>query len=420
MRRFVKALSFKRDKQDDYKPTQDASSSNGSLVTTRKGRKPSHSLRIKSFTSISSSTQAPASSPITSSPSTPQLSVNSDHPHSSSASSSAGSVEINPQTPDDEHMGVVPSTLRNKWNMWVVNKKTPTAAAKDLTQPLSKAWPDSPSISHAIRPSDVSPLLHQTAEGEPKADYYDVLDDMLTGSENEAVSDAFDHSHSIPVHRPPPATARQNMRVLIESKLQPIPVSYPHASPSTGPFYPRSCNASTELPRNRSMRYNLFQKRLLRRVEETPSDAMSFPYVVTSREPIPIDPLASLPAHVTPWPSQELQISTFSVGIRRWIKRHCFEDKNSEYLPSEEGVQARRITGSSLGVAALEYSEILDILAYPDDYASDTSAAKTDVPVVTIVPPSSQLNSEPASSSQLPSSPSHMSRTFIIFLSCMA
>ncbi|KAF8351378.1 hypothetical protein F5887DRAFT_205311 [Amanita rubescens] len=161
MRRFVKALSFKRDKQDDSEPTQDASSANGALVTTRKGRKSSHSLRIKSFTSISSSTQAPAFSPITSSPSTPQLSVNSDHPHSSSASSSAGSVENNPQTPDDEHMGGVPSTLRNKWNM---------------------AWPDSPSISHAIRPSDVSPLLHRTAEGEPKADFYDILDDMLTGS----------------------------------------------------------------------------------------------------------------------------------------------------------------------------------------------------------------------------------------------
>jgi hypothetical protein len=314
-------------------------------------------------------------------------------------------------------MGGVPSTLRNKWNMWVI-KKTPTAAAKDLTQPLSRAWPDSPLISHAIRPSDVSPLLHRTAEGEPKADFYDILDDMLTGSENEAVSGAFDRPHS-PVHRPSyvsPAAARQNMRVLIESKLQPIPVSYPHASPSTGPFYPRSCNASTELPQKRSIQYNLFQKRLLRRVEETPSDAI--PYVVTSREPIPIDPLASLPAHVTVRPS-ELQISAFSVGIRRWIKRDCFEDKYGEYLPSEEGVQARRITGSSFGVAALEYSEILDILAYPDDYVSDTSA-RTDVPVVTIVPPSSQLNSETASTSQLPSSPSHMSRTFIIFLLCIA
>jgi len=166
------------------------------------------------------------------------------------------------------------------------------------------------------------------------------------------------------------------------------------------------------------MRYNLFQKRLLRRVEESASDAMSFPYVVTSGKPIPIDPLASLPGHVTVWPSKELQISAFSAGIRHWIKRDCFEDKYSEYLPSEEGVQVRRITGSSFGVAALEYSEILDILAYPDDYASDISAAKTDVPVVTVVPPSSQLNSETASSSQLSSS--HMSRTFIIFLLCMA
>ncbi|KAF8351377.1 hypothetical protein F5887DRAFT_1069095 [Amanita rubescens] len=139
---------------------------------------------------------------------------------------------------------------------------------------------------------------------------------------------------------------------------------------------------------------------------------MPFPTVITSREPIPIDPLASLPAHVTVRPS-ELQITAFSVGIRRWIKRGCFEDKYSEYLPSEGGVQAQRITGSSLGVAALEYSEILDILAYPDYYVSDTSA-KTDVPVVTIVPPSSQLNSETASTSQLPSSLSHMSPSILV------
>lgn len=415
MRRIVKAFSFKRDKPHDSKPSTDvppAVIADSGHVTTRKGRKSSHSLRIKSFTSISSSAQAPATSPITSSPSTPQLSVNSDHPHSSSSSSSAGSVDINPQTPDDEHMGGIPSTQRSRWSIWPTNKRAPAAAAKDS----SKAWPDLPSISHAITPGDISPLTHRAAGAEFKTDY-DVVDDLSTGSVNEAVSVAFDQSHSFPEHRPPhvsPAAARQNMRVSIENKLRPIPVSYPLASSPAAPMYPRSCNSSINLPRKRSIRYNMFQKRLLRRVEEIPSDVASFPYIVTNRISVPIESMASLPAHVTVWPSKSLHVSAVSVGIKRWINRPCFEETHSEYLPSGDGVKARRVTGSSsLGVAAIEYSETLDILAYPDYYSSDTPA-KTDVPLVTVVPPSSQLNSEIAPSPQPPSSASHMSRMSII------
>jgi hypothetical protein len=419
MRRIVKAFSFKRDKPNDSKPSPDAPPAviaNSVHVTTRKGRKPSHSLRIKSFTSISSSAQAPASSPITSSPSTPQLSVNSDHPHSSSSSSSAGSVDINPQTPDDEHMGGVPSTRRNKWSLWPIHKRAPSAAAKDL----SKAWPDPPSITHAITPRDISPLIHRTAGLESKADFEDVIDDLSTGSENEAVSGTFDHPHTFPVRLPPPvspAAARQNMRVLIDYKLQPIPVSYPLASSSAAPLYPRSSNGSINLPRKRSIRYNMFQKRLLQRMEETSSDTAPFPYVVANRKPVPIESLSSLPTHVTVWPSKALHVSTFSVGLKRWITRPCFEETHSDYFLSEDGVKARPIIGSSLGVATIEYSETLDILAYPDYYASDTAVAKTDIPVVTVVPPSSQLNSEIASSPQPPSSTSHMSCMFTIILS---
>lgn len=304
-------------------------------------------------------------------------------------------------------MGGVPSTQRSKWSIWPTNKRVPTAAAKDS----SKAWPDLPSISHAITPSDISPLIHRVAGGEFKTDYD--VDDLSTGSVNEAVSGAFDHPHSFPVHRPQhvsPAAARQNMRVSIENKLRPIPVSYPLASSPAAPMYPRSCNSSINLPRKRSIRYNMFQKRLLRRVEETPSDVASFPYVVTSHKPVPIESMASLPAHVTVWPSKSLHVTAVSVGIKRWINRPCFEETHSEYVPSGDGVKARRVTGSSLGVAAIEYSETLDILAYPDYYTSDTPVGKTDVPLVTVIPPSSQLNSEIPPSLQPPSSASHMSR----------
>ncbi|KAK2466277.1 hypothetical protein APHAL10511_001919 [Amanita phalloides] len=421
MRRFVKALSFKCDRSensnpDSHLPSSVATSDNVHL-TTKKGRKPSHSLRIRSIASISSSTQVPVISSITSS-STPQLSMSSDHPHSSSASSSAGSVDINPQTPEDEYMGGVPSTIRNKaWSFWVSNKNSFTATSKKLGRPMSKVRPDPPPISHTIIPSEPSIFLHRTYGGEAKAGIYDILDEASTGSENETGPKVFDRPHNVadsPQLYVNPADARQNMLVLIANKSRPVPVSYPLASSYVGPLYPRSCNNSSDLPRERSMRYSLFQKRLLRRLDETPPDAVSFPFVIRSRKPIPNDPLASLPLHVTVWPSKALQVNSFSIGIRRWVTRPCFEDTHCEYLPSEEGIVVQRVTGTSFGVAAIEFSEALDILAYPDYYTSDTPAAKADVPAVTIVPPSSQLNPETAPEPEPPSSTSVMSPSILV------
>ncbi|KAF8621657.1 hypothetical protein AX15_007671 [Amanita polypyramis BW_CC] len=397
MRRFVKAISFKRDKSDastsDVDPPPAAT--NIIDVTNKKSRKPSHSLRIKSFIPISSSTQVPVASPPASSPSTPQLSVSSDHLHSSSASSSAGSVDISLQTPVDEHAGATLSTVKNKsWNMWVSNKRPAAAATKDSGRPLSRAWPDPPPISH---PSSVSTSSRWTSKGETGVG---IEDGISTRSENETSTGTYDQPHSITVHRPLHVSPRQNVRALIENKRLPIPLSYPFASPSIGPIYPRSCNRTAELPRKRSMRYIMFQKRLSQRVDETPSNPVSFRSLVTNRRSMTVDVPASLPSDVTTWPSKTHQFTSFSLGVRRWISRPCFEDTHIEYLSSEEGFVTRRISGTSLGVAAIDYSDILDILAYPDYYTSDTPAARADLTDVTVIPPSTQLNPETSATLQ--------------------
>lgn len=402
MRRFVKSLVFKRDKPDNQKSTSDcppSSTSDDGHVISKKGRKAPHSLRIKSFISTTSSRARVASS-LASSPSTPQLSVNSDHVHSSSASSS-GSVDVNLQTPDDDRASLLRYPTKDTW---VVHKRASAVAVNDRTSReldrfSSKEWLDHPPQISQVVPAIDSPS--RKFVGESKPGIPDLADEALTGSDN-------DHLHVARVQ----TTVRENLRILIESKLVPVPVSHPLAS-STGPLYPRSCNRSADLPRENSMQYTLFQKRLLGRVNETSSDALSLP-IVTTRRSVSRDPLASLSPYDIPWPSKTLQITPYSVGVRRWIARPCFEDAHNVYFPSAEGIVARQVSGTSLGVPALDYSDALDTLADPSYYSPDASS--TEIPIVTVVPPSTPemtLSPQPPSTTANLMSPSILVRNHV-------
>ncbi|KAM6495808.1 hypothetical protein JOM56_008514 [Amanita muscaria] len=405
MRRFVKSLVFKRDKPDNQKSTPDcppSSTSDDGHVISKKGRKPPHSLRIKSFISTTSSRARVASS-LASSPSTPQLSVNSDHVHSSSASSS-GSVDVNLQTPDDDRASLLRYPTKDTW---VVHKSASAVSVRDRTSReldrlSSKEWLDHPPQISQVVPAIDSPS--RKFVGEFKPGIPDLADDALTGSDN-------DHLHVARVQMTLDVV-RENLRLLIESKLVPVPVSHPLAS-STGPLYPRSCNRNADLPRENSMQYTLFQKRLLGRINETSSDVLSLP-IVTTRRSVSRDPLASLSPYDIPWPSKTLQITPYSVGVRRWIARPCFEDAHNVYFPSSEGIVARQVSGTSLGVPALDYSDALDTLADPSYYSPDASS--TEIPIVTVVPPSTPemtLSPQPPSTTANLMSPSILVRNHV-------
>ncbi|KAF8639723.1 hypothetical protein AX17_000985 [Amanita inopinata Kibby_2008] len=429
MRRFVKAFAFKRDNSDSSKQSHDSPSYNSTAdahAANKKNRKPPHSLSIKSHTSISASIQVPVMSPLTSSPSTPQLSVSGDHHHSSSASSSAGSVDLNLQTPDDEHGGILQSPVKNKpWNMWVINKKSSTLTSRDrrlkeMGGSLSKEWPAPPSISSQdVVPNDLSTLFQPISKGKTKPEAVDdIADETSTGSENDASLVIIDQMHYTGIPRSIPtssASVRQNMRILIKNKLLPLPVSYPLASYPTAPLYPRSCNRSANLQRKRSIRFNLFQKRLLQRLDETTYDLMSILPLGTNRKPVLNSPPLSASPYDTEWPSKTLQVTSCSVGIRRWISRPCFEDTCILYLPSQGDIVSQQVTGTSLGVAALEYSEALDIMAGPDYFASDITTEPVSVTAATSIAPAViQVNSESVPSDQPAPSSSILSPSILM------
>lgn len=59
------------------------------------------------------------------------------------------------------------------------------------------------------------------------------------------------------------------------------------------------------------------------------------------------------------------EVRTYSQGLQKWALRPCFEDRFDVWIP-EDGtgnIMRTHVTGTDFGVAALEISESLDILA---------------------------------------------------------
>jgi len=60
-------------------------------------------------------------------------------------------------------------------------------------------------------------------------------------------------------------------------------------------------------------------------------------------------------------------LSNVSQGLKRWISRPCFEDRMSVYTPGPSGrsddVVVHNVCGGVLGVAALEVSGTIEVLA---------------------------------------------------------
>lgn len=61
------------------------------------------------------------------------------------------------------------------------------------------------------------------------------------------------------------------------------------------------------------------------------------------------------------------RVSNVSQGLKQWISRPCFEDRMSVYTPGPSGrpddILVHNVSGGAFGVAALEVSEAIEILA---------------------------------------------------------
>ncbi|CAA7259844.1 unnamed protein product [Cyclocybe aegerita] len=306
---------------------------------------------------------------VASTASTPQPSIASDPAHSSASSSGSASV----QTPDDDHHDHLGrADTKRSWKSWLAGKRTVsnTKQAPLPTQVRIEAPPVPDWHSHHLP----SPFLHPAP---PKPPPHPVPPD-------DSDEDESDHDHSeahsfspptspaVPIHPPTPGRARDNLRLLTTNALTPPPPVSPFIQYTNGPVFPRSTNRSSLLPRQPSTRVNLLKKQLLSSLDtavpSSPNMAAIMPFA-SRPSPSPAQPLPSSFPDIAR-PTSTIKIFSSSSGVRAWVARPCFEERNLIYLANQAGGIDVRPISSLFAIAALEYSEHLDVMADPDFLSS--------------------------------------------------
>lgn len=292
--------------------------------------------------------------------STPPLSTASDPPHSSASSS--GSTTTSIQTPEDDAHLVFPSnTVKSSWKSWIGGKRS--SFSRHAARKGKERNRDLPQWEPSITPS-----LHLPPLGNRATKRVVAADESLIPSASDSVSfpDQVPVTHRTP---PSPALARKNLVVLTKNSLAPpLPIS-PFVQHSLGPIYPRSSNHPRVLPRRLPMIAVMMKKRLLTSLEDPsfiPPSEESFLHYFNSRPTSSEISFQKTLTFDTSYPERTTKIFRSSPGLRRWISRPCFEDRFVVFVPEGNDVKCRAISGSSLAIAALEYSEYLDVLVDPD------------------------------------------------------
>lgn len=378
MRRFASVFTKKRDKPESTSQPSPLTTSQHQPTPTpaplQQQRQPlSTSLSLKRSVKRAQnvlSLQDP-SNPLPSStsiPPVPQLTSEGPPTFSSSGSSASGSL----QTPDDDYSHHSHSGTRKKsWKAWLAVKKPPlehadTEIEAEQNQP-SHNWRNRkvPSLCSPSADNRISPETLGGENTEDDTTSEETKPSPQTSRPLSIPSAAVNHARlTSPPHK---ADAIQTLSVLIRNGLvSPIPV-FPFLHQSGQPIYPRSCNSARHLAPPLSIRSTMHKKRLLHRLEFGQ---------LSQEERQLIAPFASHPppaglAPVTPScddiarPKPAL-IKSPSQGIRQWISRPCFEDRYDVYQVIDGIVNCRKVAGPPLGVAALEYSEFLDLIAAPE------------------------------------------------------
>lgn len=146
------------------------------------------------------------------------------------------------------------------------------------------------------------------------------------------------------------------------------------------PLFPRSYNTHSQVASlaSGSLRVQLFHKRVLARLSQPRrADERALQPFAGKRQPPPRGPQLYLDDNAVSG-----RICLRSEGLRRWVDRPCFEDRLAVYRPEEgelcepcmKGIVCVPISGTPLGVAALEFSEHIENLAgLYDDLPEDTT-----------------------------------------------
>ncbi|KAH6914844.1 hypothetical protein BKA70DRAFT_556447 [Coprinopsis sp. MPI-PUGE-AT-0042] len=372
MRRFVQAFGLKRDKHD---PNQQRDTHKHGHQHPKAPLKAlaipflsSSSLTTTTTESQETTATPPIHSPSSSSYSTPHLSSASSGPSSHSSGSSSGSASLSLQTPDDERnsLSLTRTDTKRSWKSWIGGKRSGSLRLrdrkdKDAPQKAIPVW-DPPSLP--IPPSLLTPTFQVTAIKDEPPD-----DDMHISSVSDLGYTPSAEGHLAAT--PTPADARRYLHTSIKNKLIPTVYAAPFVQPANGPIYPRSCNPSQFISGRPTLHSTLMRKQLLKRIDDHSQD-------LTPLELASILPFGSLPSPVEltpppralefsiPYPDKSSTILSSCPGLRKWICRPCFEDRFVIYLASEEGQVDRKPVSSTHAVAALDYSEVLDVMVDPD------------------------------------------------------
>ncbi|KAG6336839.1 hypothetical protein ID866_2235 [Astraeus odoratus] len=302
----------------------------------------------------------------------------------SSSSSSSGST--NPHTPDDDGVPRRPSK-KGSWKSWLGKKKHGDLTEQEGHPPWLPAVPP-PSAVLSAPHVDLSPETEDagSSPSEDGSDQLEITPNHLT-SPSQIVR------------------ARENARVIITNSLVQQRTAPPLLDLVEFVAFPRSCNPCRRLRRQETLESQLHKKVLLSRLDGLPSSSVSAianwcRNNVTSVQDAPRDLAHGF------FPSASA-IVRHSKGLRKWVSRPYFEERIRVWTREESGeVVCSQVTGPQLGVAALEYSEALDVLAGdlptpPDGELEETvfdpiaelqplsaPTLSLDLPVVNIPPPS--------------------------------
>ncbi|KAI0661007.1 hypothetical protein C8Q70DRAFT_1052829 [Cubamyces menziesii] len=350
MRRIAAVFASKRSDRSDAASSTAASSAPDNHSAPHAHKKEPAKPHTRFFRSISRK-----SKPVD--PVVNRLNSSELHPPSSSSSSSGA-----PTTPDDDRGSL-------------------------LRAPVSKAWHTLP---HPAEPHSPSAFLHPEPPPPDRLPFHSPFRSRAAAPSRQSTLDTEDdsseessvaaHDLSRPLERSTPLAAPAYLLALTSNNLRP-PFAPPPLLHEPGcPLFPRSCNPRRTLPYADSMESTMHRKRLerhLQRGDLSPSERRSIASfagrrtALKERLSLQLDDNAVEYKHIRP----------YSSGLKRWADRPCFEDRVqvllAENLPlgSTDEPRWTRVAPAqeSFGVAALEYSVALELLAglYEDDLPGD-------------------------------------------------
>jgi len=328
MRRF--ASLFKRSDKSDTTTVSSTSGGARSDLPSKSPsvKKPSRFLRGLSLKAVQTAAIRDPQ------PSAPQ-------PPSQAYSSSSSSTDSPaPATPDDDSE-IGPSISGRRSNQWSERKLAPS-----LLAPGGSFGSDPYSLGLAPIPT-----IAKSYESE------DLDDGASVTSSSPSVSST------------QPVSPHTYLHSLTTCALAPAFSAPPLLHLPNIPLFPRSANFISVLPYQETTASTLHRTQLLRRLTRRDLSISEERSVtpLTSRRTLPAKPQFLLPKSDNGALCDAKRVSNVSRGLKRWIARPCFEDRMSVYTPGPSGlpddIVIHNVVGGALGVAALEVSETIEVLA---------------------------------------------------------